>query len=227
MKSDLKLNALILEDEERILHKLKSIFEDQGYDVAVSKNIQDCLFELSTKSFDLLILDRMIATEDSVVELKNIKKNHSQMAILVLSAIDSPLEKANVLDLGADDYLAKPFETVELVARARKIIRKNEMVPISLQVGDLILNFLNVDCICQDVDLNLSSKEFLILKLLGSKLGKIYNKENIMHEVWGYSLENKTNLVESNINSLRRKIEFSGSSIQIKNTRFVGYWIEV
>jgi DNA-binding response OmpR family regulator len=222
-----KLSVLILEDEEILLHKIKSSFEEQLHNVTVSRNIQDTLVELSKNFFDVLILDRMISSEDSLTRLKEFREFNPQLAILILSAIDSPVEKANALDLGADDYLGKPYETVELIARAKKIVQKNELLPTIIPVGDLTLKILNLESYYLNINLNLSSKEFLILKLLSSKPGKIFKKENILNEVWGYSPENKTNIVEANVNSLRRKIEFTGSSIQIKNTRFLGYWIEI
>ena len=222
-----KLNILILEDEEILLGKIKKSFEEQSHSVKTTTSITEAISELKENHFDVLILDRMISTEDSLTKIYDFKYFNSKMAIIILSAIDSPVEKANALDLGADDYLGKPFESIELIARTKKIAQKNHMIPTTINIGDLILKTLNLEAYFQATNLNLSSKEFLILKLLSTKPGKIFKKEIILNEIWGYSTDNKTNLVESNINSLRRKIEFSGSRAQIKNTRYLGYWFEI
>lgn len=225
------INILVAEDEPIIASKIKSLIEELGWSCTVVHTIPRVLEVLDDKliTFNAIVLDRILGNVDSADFLTSIKNYNSELKIFIVSAIDSSIEKANLIDSGADDYLAKPFESAEFKARLKALMRnardpqKNNL---NFKLGntsfDLIQRIVSVDTLT----LNLTVKEYLVLNLLSTNIGKIYSKNQLIEVVWGFSLENETNVVESTVNSLRRKLESAGSSLKIKNTRYVGYWIE-
>jgi DNA-binding response OmpR family regulator len=222
----MKCKILILEDEVNLANKLKITLEENNYEVSLSFSINDFLKKIKEQSVDIIILDRLIGEEDSLNFLNTIKQDSGNSQILILSAIDSPFEKANSLNLGADEYISKPFEVVELVARLKKLSKKINTIETSFSFSDIHLNLIKQAAFCGENDLNLSVKEFTILFLFSKEPSKIFTKERLLTDVWNFNAETKTNVVESTINSLRRKLEIFGSEIKIKNTRFIGYWVE-
>ena len=139
------------------------------------------------------------------------------------------LEKAKLIDSGADDYLAKPFETTEFQARLKALMRRSESVTnlVNYNVANISIDLILRSVSVNNTILNLSPKEFLVLHVLCSSIGKIYSKSQLIESIWGFSIENDTNVVESTVNSLRRKLEQGQALVNIKNTRYIGYWIEV
>lgn len=222
------IKVLLLEDEEVLRKKLCEIIISLGWGIRDASTIEDARHFLLNEHFDLFILDRMIFSADTLNYLKTFKSLQPDIKILILSAIDLTAEKASALDLGADDYLAKPFDIVELIARLKVLIRRrNTPQTMKIYLGDLVLDLETHGVYFSGKNLNLAQKEFLLLNLLGKEPGKILKKEDFLQQVWESSTQIKTNVVESTINSLRRKLEVAGSRVLIKNTRFVGYWLEV
>ena len=228
---DFTFHALIAEDEPKIAEKIKILVEELNAHTVVVHSIPDMLATLANSkiNFDILVLDRMMGSSDSADFVVSLRVQFPTLKIIILSAIDSSLEKAKLIDSGADDYLAKPFETIEFQARLKALIRRSG--PLAPPTNYTIAN-INLDLIQRSVSiagevLNLTAKEFLVLHLLSSSIGKIYSRTQLIESIWGFSLENDTNVVESTVNSLRRKLEQAQALIQIKNTRYIGYWIEI
>lgn len=222
------ISILLLEDEEALLTKLQNLFQDLDWNVKATNQIQEAKNLLSKEPFDLMVLDRMIFHEDTLNHILEFKICNPEIKILILSAIDSTLEKASAIDLGADDYLAKPFDVIELLARLKSLHRRTATQPImKYTINDLTIDIVTHSVYCMGKNLNLSQKEFLILNSLGKIPGKIFKKEDLLKDVWEVSENNNTNVVESTINSLRRKLEENNSLVLIKNARFIGYWIEI
>lgn len=228
---DTTANIIIAEDEPTIANKVKELITELGWNSDLVGNVPDLLEKLgSTKRpYDIVVLDRMMGGADSADYVANIRMQYPALRIFVLSAIDSSLEKAKLIDSGADEYLAKPFESTEFKARLKALIRRssNSDAHLNYSVANLTLDLIHRTVAVNGEELNLTAKEFLVLHALCSVIGKIYSKNQLIESIWGFSLENETNVVESTMNSLRRKLENAGSKVQIKNTRFVGYWVEV
>lgn len=224
-------HILIAEDEPTIAGKVKLLVEELKWTPTVVHNIPDMLETLSTSktTFDILVLDRMMGGSDSADFVVSLRMQYPTLKIIILSAIDSSLEKAKLIDRGADDYLAKPFESSEFQARLKALVRRSAPAAANLnyEVANISLDLIQRSVSVNSSVLNLTAKEFLVLHALCSSIGKIYSKNQLIESIWGFSLENETNVVESTVNSLRRKLEQAGARAQVKNTRYVGYWIEV
>lgn len=228
---DKSYHILIAEDEPKIANKVKILVEELKWNPTVVHNIPDMLETLSSSkiNFNILVLDRMMGTSDSADFVASLRMQYPALKIIVLSAIDSSLEKAKLIDYGADDYLAKPFDTIEFLARLKALIRRSETIDsnINYKIANISLDLIQRSVSVEGLILNITAKEFLVLHALSSSIGKIYSKSELIESIWGYSLENDTNVVESTVNSLRRKLELAQAFVQVKNTRNVGYWIEI
>ena len=178
---------------------------------------------------DVVILDRLLRQHDSLAHLKDIKESFPAAKVLILSAINTSNEKASALDLGADDYLGKPFSTTELLARVRALSRRlsAQAVPTHLRCGNLVLDIAARSALVGERKLNLPNKEFLVLRALAQQPGRVLKKATLVEQIWESSVEAETNVVEATITNLRRKLEDTSANVKIKNMRNAGYWIEV
>ena len=222
------MKIFVLEDDPQISQHLSTVLKSQGWSVQNFSKIADLDLSLDTqKDIDLIILDRLLPDGDSVHSLKQIKTKTPHSKIIILSSLDFPKEKAKWLSEGADEYLGKPFFSDELIARINLIrSRMNTAVQTRTQLNDLIIDRLDHQIFCQSRKIDLTAKEYGVFVLLADKPGRIYNKFQILEHVWGYDSNLETNVVESTVNHLRRKIESSGSKVSINNKRNLGYWIE-
>ncbi|MDO9183217.1 MAG: response regulator transcription factor [Bacteriovorax sp.] len=227
------MNILIAEDEPAIANKVMAFVQELRWTPTIVHNIPSLLEVLSNSkiTFEILVLDRMMDSLDSADYITSLRMQYPTLKIFVLSAIDSSHEKAKLINTGADDYLAKPFESSEFKARLRSLLRRsvnsNNNANLNYELANTSLDLIQRSVTVNGKHLNLTAKEFLVLHALCGNAGKIYSKNQLIQTIWGFSLENETNVVESTINSLRRKLEHEGSVLQIKNTRFIGYWIEI
>lgn len=228
---DQSVNIIIAEDEPTIANKVKELISELSWNAEIVSSVPDLLEKLGVtkKLYEIVVLDRMMAGADSADYVASIRMQYPTLKIFILSAIDSSLEKAKLIDSGADEYLAKPFESSEFKARLKALLRRstNSTSHLHYTTGNLELDLIQRSVSIKGEVLNLTAKEFLVLHALCSSVGKIYSKNQLIETIWGFSLENETNVVESTMNSLRRKLENAGSNVNIKNTRFVGYWVEV
>lgn len=224
------MNVLIVEDEADILRSLVISLEGQGWSVKAASSLSSLEALLQAKAFypNVVVLDRMLNGEDSVQVLRRIKERFVDTKILILSAIDTGTEKARVLDLGADDYLAKPYSSSELVARLKALSRRSTLVHSTglIRVGNLELNQLDRSLFVEGENVSLSQKEFQLLLLFANNPGKIFPKDVLIEQVWKTNKESDSKVVEATMNNLRRKLESSRTSVQIRNVRNVGYWLE-
>ncbi len=222
------MKIFVLEDDPQISQHLSTVLKSQGWSVQNFSKIADLDLSLDTqKDIDLIILDRLLPDGDSVHSLKQIKTKTPHSKIIILSSLDFPKEKAKWLSEGADEYMGKPFFSDELIARINLIrSRMNTAVQTRTQLNDLIIDRLDHQIFCQSRKIDLTAKEYGVFVLLADKPGRIYNKFQILEHVWGYDSNLETNVVESTVNHLRRKIESSGSKVSINNKRNLGYWIE-
>lgn len=224
------MNILIVEDEADILRSLVISLEGQGWSVKAASSLSSLETLLQAKAFypHIVVLDRMLNGEDSVQVLRRIKERFVDTKILILSAIDTGTEKARVLDMGADDYLAKPYSSSELVARLKALSRRSTLVHSTgmIRVGNIELNQLDRSVFVEGEVVSLSQKEFQLLLLFANNPGKIFPKDVLIEQVWKTNKESDSKVVEATMNNLRRKLESSGTAVQIRNVRNVGYWLE-
>jgi DNA-binding response OmpR family regulator len=156
-----------------------------------------------------------------------LKKRWPSAAILVISAINTPVERAELLNLGADDYLGKPFLSQELMARMHAIMRRASAAQGNYRkIGDLVLDIPRRILSYGDVYESMPTKEFMLIKLLSEDTGRVFSRNELLDTVWGNAFEVETNVVEATIANLRKRITQLGSRVQIKNMRSVGYFLE-
>lgn len=224
------MKILIVEDEIAILKKLQLSCENEGYQVKTATSLSALEQALNNKKFypNVIILDRLLGGEDSAKFISKIKSTLADTKILILSAIDTATEKATLLDSGVDDYLAKPYSTIELLARIKALARRSSLITSEQEhsIANLAINQGDRSVKASGQFLNLSQKEYQLLILFTSNPGKIFPKNTLLEQIWRNSGENESNVVEATVNNLRRKLEHAGANVQLRNMRNVGYWLE-
>lgn len=224
------MNLLIVDDEPEILKQMSILAEGHGHAVKTATSLEALQTVLKSKSFypHAIILDRILNGTDSLTLVPQLKSTFGDCRLLIVSAIDTALEKAKALDAGADDYLAKPFSAVELMARINALVRRRNLYGESsqLKIGALVIDKEQRWVKSETGEITLSQKEFQVLLMFASNPGKIFSRELLLEQIWHSSGEVESKVVEATINNLRRKLESYHSQLQIKNMRNVGYWLE-
>lgn len=223
-------HVLLVEDELKLANSIGENLRTEGYFFDCCHRYDEVLPKLREMKDppDVLVLDRLLFGRDSIELIGEIRERFPALGILVLSAIGSATEKAQAIDRGADDYLAKPFAFMELVARIRALERRAKRTNQAnhITIGNVILDWQNRSLYVNGKKVILTNKEFLMLRLLADQPGRIFSKSNILESVWEVSTESDSNVVEATVNSVRKKLRESGASLVIKNMRNVGYWVE-
>lgn len=222
------MNVLIIEDEKNLAQALKRIMEEEKWQAEVVYNGQDGLAYVLQYTYDIVIMDIMLPLMNGFEIVQNMRKNKINTPVLMLSALDEIPDKVKGLNLGADDYMTKPFAPAELIARVRVLSRrKQELVFDELTFGDLTLSLSTCELSCENKHIRLAFKEFEILKLLLQHPKIIISKEELINQVWGNNSEAIDNNVEAYISFLRKKLAFLKSKVTIKVVRKVGYHLEI
>mgnify|MGYP003345069558 CR=1 FL=1 len=181
-----------------------------------------------SENFDLLVLDRLLGRYDTREALPQIRALWPKAGILFLSAINTPSERAELIDLGADDYLGKPYVASELLARVRSLLRRNsERDKERRIVGRATFDLLSRRVFFGSKYEDLPAKEFVLLNMLSERPGRIVKREDLLVAVWGSSDLAGRNLVEAMVTNLRRRLENLDCGLSIRNQRNVGYWLEI
>jgi DNA-binding response OmpR family regulator len=233
---------LIIEDEEGIVHLLTLYLKDAGFEVAVAKDGADGLALHARLQPDLVILDIMLPAIDGFEVCRRIRA-WSKTPILMLTARVSEEDRIEGLDLGADDYLVKPFSPRELVSRVRAILRRagnseGEVPPVVASApsstANTVLRFpgLSIDLPARQVEVNetevaLTPTEFDLLALLAQSPGRVFTREILMNKVWGYDYLGDGHTIDVHISALRKKIEANSEQRYITTVWRVGYRFEV
>jgi len=223
------MRILIVEDEVGLAEALAQILSKNNYYVDMVHDGETGLDYILTGIYDLILLDIMLPELDGITVLRTIRDKGIATPVVMLSAKGDVPDKVTGLDNGADDYIAKPFATDELLARIRAALRRNnEVVPEdSLKFGDLELNMSTLMLMCKSKDLKLILKEGKLLELLLIRKNTVTSKEQIIEKLWGLDSDVEHNNVEVYISFLRKKLVFLNSIVQIKTIRGVGYVLEV
>ena len=222
------MRILIVEDEVHLAEALSQILTEQHYQTDMVHDGADGLDYALSGQYDAMVLDVMLPKLNGFEVARRLREAHSPLPILMLTAKDEVCDKISGLDRGADDYMTKPFDAGELLARVRALTRRQgEVVGNSMTVEDLDLR-LDARClVCGGNSVRLGFKEFEIMRLLMSHFGLIVPKETIISKVWGLESDAEDNNVEVYISFLRKKLSFLGSKLSIRTTRKVGYCLEV
>lgn len=220
------MKILVIEDEAKIADLLKRGIENAGYSVDTAETGTAALDFLHNTVYDLVILDLMLPDLDGFELLKKMRNRRVTAPVLVLSARDAVNDRVKGLEVGADDYLVKPFAFVELMARIRALLRRGTPTPERVQVGDLVL-----DCIRRRVTrggqvIDLAPKEFSILEYMMRNQGRPLSRTMIVEHVWDLDYDGLTNIVDVYIRHLRGKIDDRFPKKMIQTVRGVGYLLE-
>ncbi|MBY0579731.1 MAG: heavy metal response regulator transcription factor [Burkholderiales bacterium] len=222
------MRILIIEDEKKTADYLQKGLEENGFTVDVANNGEDGLFlATSEDEIDLIILDVMLPKHDGWSIIGALRGGGWQMPVLFLTARDSVQDRVKGLELGADDYLVKPFAFSELLARVRTLLRRRPAKqPETLCIGDLEVDLLRHCAIRNGIRLDLTQKEFALLTLLLQKSGEVLSRTLISEQVWGMDFDSDANVIDVAIRRLRSKVDTPFDKELIHTVRGVGYVLE-
>ncbi len=222
------MQILVVEDEKRLAAALEHIMTQQKYMVDLAYDGTDGYDLAVSGIYDIIILDVMLPGMNGYEVAAKLRKEKIATPILMLTAKDQISDKVKGLDSGADDYMTKPFDPEELLARIRALTRRQgEVVIDELSFEGLKLNLSTCDLICKDKSVHLNFKEFEIMKIFLSSPGIVVTKDDLIVKVWGYDSNAVDNNVEVYISFLRKKLDFIGSPVEIASLRKIGYRLEV
>ncbi len=222
------MRLLIIEDEAGLRNGLKLTLEKQGYLVDTAENGEIGLEYALSPIYDAIVLDIMMPFLNGYEVLKHIRHKKIKTPVLMLSAKSEVDDKVTGLDIGADDYLTKPFDTKELIARIRVLTRRNNEINESLLIfADLTLNTQSKDLLCATKTVHLGAKEFQLLEVFFLNQTNVLSKELLFEKVWGIEDATDYNNVEVYISFIRKKLQFLGTQVQIKVIRNLGYRLEL
>jgi DNA-binding response OmpR family regulator len=221
-----QMKIIIIEDSKKLADSLKKGLENEGYAV-------DCFYNglsgekrllFNSEDYDLVILDLMLPDKDGLDICRELREKNMRIPVIMLTARDSTLDKITGLDSGADDYLVKPFEFDELLARIRALVRRpNYIFPLELKVKDLVLNPSTRKVFRNNKEITLSLKEFRLLEYLMRNAGLTISRDNILDSLWDFNFESFSNVVDVHVKNLRRKIDKNYKEKLIETIYGIGY----
>ena len=221
------MRILICEDEIDLADGLCAILKGNKYSVDVVYDGEEALTYLEAENYDAVVLDIMMPKVDGITVLKTIRENGNSIPVIMLTAKSELEDKVVGLDSGADDYLTKPFEVKELLARLRAITRRKENVTDNvLTFGNITLNRTTFELSSEMGNYKLTNKEFQMLEMLMSTPSNIISADTFMDKIWGYDTDSDISVVWVYISYLRKKLAKLEADVEIKVTRNVGYSLE-
>lgn len=224
------MKALIVEDDPVVARVIEAALREEAWLADVAPTGQDAvkkaLFEQN--SYDLIVLDVMLPDLSGIEVIRRIRAASSMIPVLFLTALDSVLDRVKGLDAGADDYLTKPFEVAELLARVRALSRRKGSIVVEngLEYGRLSVNRLEREGFANHTPLHLTVKEYELFEYLLQNAEQILTREQIFLHVWGYDAEAGPTVVEVYVHFLRKKLAASGCENYIRTIRGVGYMVK-
>ncbi len=218
------MRLLYAEDEAAMSEAVTDILTFHKYTVDAVDNGQDALEYARAEEYDGIILDIMMPRMDGLTVLKKLRMEGNRTPVLLLTAKAEVADRVEGLDLGADDYLPKPFIMEELLARVRAMLRRRDsFMPATLEVGDLRLNSSDVTLCCGDKAIALQNREFQLMEALMKKPGIYQSADNLIINAWGYDAEADANSVRVYLSGLRKHLAELGSRVEIVSRRNIGY----
>lgn len=202
------MRFLVVEDNPHLAQQVRRMLEEQSYEATLVSLGRDAEELVARESFDLIVLDLMLPDYDGVQLCRNFRRRKIATPILMLTALSSTEDKVDGLNAGADDYLTKPFETDEFIARVRALLRRSQGGEGSiLKVDDLEMNLLKRSVNRNGTRIELTAKEFALLEYLMRNPDRVLTRSNIGERVWGLLFEEESNVIEVYVSRLRRKVD--------------------
>ncbi|MFD2046296.1 response regulator transcription factor [Ornithinibacillus salinisoli] len=223
---------LIVDDESSIVTLLKFNIEKAGFQTDVAYNGLEAIEKVEESEFDLIILDLMLPEMDGIEVCKYLRRKQIEIPILMLTAKDEEFDKVFGLELGADDYLTKPFSPKEVIARIKAILRRTtkqtDLRQNTIRIGNITIYPERYEAEMDNEVLTFTRKEFELLYYLANHKGKVLSRDQLLSAVWDYDFVGDTRIVDVHISHLREKIEpDTKKPIYIKTIRGLGYKMEV
>lgn len=218
------MQVLVVEDEQRMAELLRQGLEEEGHSVVAAGNGRDALAMAESYTFDAIVLDVMLPGLDGFSVARKLRAARNQTPILMLTARDTTHDMVEGLNLGADDYLVKPFSFDVLLARLRAVSRRGPIAqPVTLQVADLMLNPGAREVTRGGRRIALTRTEYSLLEMLMKRAGRVVARENLIEAVWGFETDVRNNTLDAFIRLLREKVDAPGETKLIHTVRGVGY----
>ena len=227
------MKALVVDDEKLIVKGLKFSLEQEGYEVDCAYDGQEAVDKCKEKEYDIVLLDLMLPILSGYEVCQQVR-GFSDMPIIMLTAKGDDMDKILGLEYGADDYITKPFNILEVKARIKAIIRRNKKRSVSVPQepkviisGNMKLDIEAKRLYIEDIEIKLTVKEFDILKLLAENPGKIYSREQLLTIIWGSKYPGDARTVDVNVRRLREKIEENPAKPEYVHTKWgMGYYFQ-
>ena len=220
------MRVLVVEDEIKMAALLKQGLEEQNHSVEVAHDGRAAVELASSYDFDVIVLDVMLPGLDGFEVARRLRSNQKHVPVLMLTARDAIPDIAHGLDVGADDYLTKPFAFPELLARIRAISRRGPaLLPPGLKVGDLILVPASRQVTRANREIHLTATEYRLLEFMMRRPGRVLTRAAIVEAVWGFNEEIEDNTLEAFVSSLRNKVDRGFAKKLIHTVRGVGYCV--
>ena len=216
-------SILIVEDEPNISDFVKGELEYEGYDVCIKEDGREGLEEALRNEYDLIILDVMLPSMNGFEICRRLKRE-KQSPVIMLSAKDSVMDKVNGLQIGADDYIAKPFAIEELLARIEVVFRRQDSLNNSIvKFKDIVINKSSRSVKRNGNEISLTNKEYELLMILVDNKDKVVTREELLEKIWGYGYEPETNVTDVYVRYLRTKLNNENKEEYIQTVRSVCY----
>ena len=223
------MRILFVEDEKTLADAVIKILQKNNFLVDYFDNGLDGFYAAQSAIYDVIVLDVMLPKKNGFEILKDLRQLHIQTPVMLLTARSAIQDKAMGFELGADDYLTKPFQASELMMRIKALARrKGEVTDFILEVGNLRLNTNNCILTCNDngKSMQLSAKEYQMMEYMMKNADSIISKEMFLEKIWGYESDAEYNSVEVYISFLRKKLKFLDCNVVIRAVRGIGYVLE-
>ncbi|MEL6851399.1 MAG: response regulator transcription factor [Bacteroidota bacterium] len=205
-----RIHILVVEDDPTLRKLLQQNLRFEGYELSLAVHGEEALEKIQANNFDLILLDLMLPRMSGIEICKHLRQAGNQVPIIMLTAKDQPMDKVRGLKLGADDYLGKPFELMELLARIEAVLRrsgKNQAPLDRYQLGNMTLDFLTFSILSEGGKTDLSQQENRLLQYLVQHEGKVLSRDQILEEVWGHTYLFSNRTIDTHITKLRKKLE--------------------
>ncbi len=219
-----QMKVLIVEDDRKILSFMQKGLKEQGFTVDCTSEGDEGFQLASSRSYDALVLDIMLPGRDGLSILRGLREKKNTVPVILVTARTALDERIEGLDLGADDYMTKPFFMEELIARLHAVVRRNTGEQLSLLgAGGITVNLITREVMRADEAVELTAREFTLLELLIRSPGRVFTRTQLLEHVWGYDFDPQTNVVDVYVRRVRSKIDSESSTSLIETVRGVGY----
>ncbi len=218
---------MIVDDDPHIRELVRVFLQNEGFNVVEASDGVEALAKLKTVKVDLIILDLMMPKLDGWQLCRQLRED-DDLPVLMLTALGETSQKIKGFQLGTDDYLVKPFDPLELVARVKALLKRYQLnASQTVQIGELFMNRKTYEVVAGNEKLTLPRKEFELLFKLASLPGKTFSREQLIEDIWGYDFEGNERTLDVHINRLRERFPEEDHSFRIRTIRGLGYRLEV